>query len=105
MPDPYELQIDIEYLELINKLALVNENVETTSTVEIKKHMSRLKPKQSCGFDAVSNYMIKRIPSGYINCLANCFNTWLKEYRYPDVWTLAIIITLNKLKVGVPRCE
>ncbi|CAF5194789.1 unnamed protein product, partial [Rotaria magnacalcarata] len=49
--------------------------------------------------------MIKRIPPGYINCLANCFNTWLKEYRYPDVWKLAKIITLNKLKAGVPRCD
>ncbi|CAF2142358.1 unnamed protein product [Rotaria magnacalcarata] len=105
MPDPYEVQIDIEYLELMNKLALFNENVETANTVEIKKYISRLKPKQPCGFDAVSNYMIKRIPSGYINCLANCFNTWLKEYRYPDVWKLAKIITLHKLKVGVPRCE
>ncbi|CAF4157481.1 unnamed protein product, partial [Rotaria magnacalcarata] len=105
MSDPYEVQIDIEYLELMNKLALINENVETTNTVEIKKHISRLKPKKSCGFDAVSNYMIKRIPPGYINCLVNCFNTWLKEYRYPDVWKLAKIITLNKLKAGVPRCE
>ncbi|CAM4756063.1 unnamed protein product [Rotaria magnacalcarata] len=49
--------------------------------------------------------MIKRIPPGYINCLANCFNTWLEEYRYPDVWKLAKIITLNKIKAGVPRCE
>ncbi|CAF4917061.1 unnamed protein product [Rotaria socialis] len=105
MSDPYEVQIDIEYLELMNKLALFNENVETTNMVEIKKHISRLKPKKSCGFDAVSNYMIKRIPPGYINCLANCFNTWLKEYRYSDVWKLAKIITLNKLKAGVPRCK
>ncbi|CAM4979824.1 unnamed protein product, partial [Rotaria socialis] len=105
MSDPYEVQIDIEYLELMNKLALFNENVETTNIVKKKKHISRLKLKKSCGFDAVSNYMIKRIPPGYINCLANCFNTWLKEYRYPDVWKLAKIITLNKLKAGVPRCE
>ncbi|CAF1649604.1 unnamed protein product [Rotaria magnacalcarata] len=99
MSDPYEVQIDIEYLQLMNKLALFNENVEA------KKHISRLKPKRSYGFDAVSNYMIKIIPPGYINCLANCFNTWLKEYRYPDVWKLAKIITLNKLKAGVPRCD
>ncbi|CAF3510010.1 unnamed protein product [Rotaria socialis] len=105
MSDPYEVQIDIEYLELMNKLVLANDKVEMANIAEIKKHLSKLKPKKSCGFDAVSNYMIKRIPPGYISCLANCFNTWLKEYRYPDVWKLAKIITLNKLKAGVPRCE
>ena len=49
--------------------------------------------------------MIKRLPPSYISCLANCFNTWLREYRYPEVWKLAKIVTLNKLKAGVPRCE
>ena len=49
--------------------------------------------------------MIKRIPPSYISCLANCFNTWLNEYRHPDVWKLAKIVTLNKLKTGVPRCD
>ncbi|CAF4619847.1 unnamed protein product [Rotaria socialis] len=105
MSDPYEVQIDIEYLERMNKLAMANESVETTNIVAIKKQISQLKPKKSCEFDAVSNYMIKKIPLGCISCLANCFNTWLKEYRYPDVWKLAKIITLNKLKAGVPLCD
>ncbi|CAF4313015.1 unnamed protein product, partial [Rotaria magnacalcarata] len=105
MLDPYVVQIDIEYLELMNKLALANENVETTNIAEIKKHIEIETKNKSRGFDAVSNYMIKRISPGYISCLANCFNTWLKEYRYSDVWKLAKIITLNKLKAGVPRCD
>jgi len=73
--------------------------------LEIKRHISKLKPKKSSGFDAVSNFMIKRIPPSYINCLVKCFNAWLSEYRYPDVWKLAKIVTLNKLKTGVPRCD
>ncbi len=76
-----------------------------TNFVEIKKHISNLKPKKSSGFDTVSNFMIKRIPLSFINYLSNCFNTGLSEYRYPDVWKLDKIVTSNKLKTGVPRCE
>jgi len=105
MSDPYEVQIETEYLELMNKLAMSNEKIEMTNVIEIKKHISKLKPKKSSGFDTVSNFMIKRIPPSYISCLANCFNTWLSEYRYPEFWKLAKIVTLNKLKAGIPRCD
>ena len=105
MSDPHEVQIETEYLELMNKLAMSNEKIEMTNITEIKKHIAKLKPKKSSGCDAVSNFMIKRIPPSYISCLVNCFNTWLSEYRYPDVWKLAKIITLNKLKAGIPRCD
>jgi hypothetical protein len=103
--DPHEIEIETEYVELMNKLATVNEKIETTSFTGIKRHISKLKPKKSSGFDAVSNFMIKRIPPSYIRCLVKCFNTWLSEYRYPDFWKLAKIVTLNKLKTGVPRCD
>ncbi|CAF2105169.1 unnamed protein product [Rotaria magnacalcarata] len=59
----------------------------------------------SSGYDQISNYMIKILPPSYIKCLTNCFNVWLKEGRYPEQWKLAKIITLNKLKAGVPRCD
>ncbi len=59
----------------------------------------------SSGLDQVSNQMIKLLPPLYIECLVNCFNVWLKECRYPDFWKTAKIITLNKLKAGVPQCS
>ena len=89
----------------MNKLAILNEKTETTNAFEIKKYISKMKPKKSSGFDEISNFIIKWLPPSYINCLANCFNTWLSEYRYPDFWKSAKIITLNKLKVGIPRCD
>ena len=49
--------------------------------------------------------MLTRIPPGYIRCLVNCFITWLIEYKYPEFWKLAKIVTLNKLRTGVPRCD
>lgn len=104
--DSQEVQIETEYLELMNKLMKTNEKkIEKTTVFEVKKFISKLKPKKSSGFDAVSNFMIKRIPPGYISCLVNCFNTWLEENKYPEFWKLAKIITLNKLKAGVPHCE
>ena len=49
--------------------------------------------------------MVKLLPPSYITCLANCFNAWLKEGRYQEQWKLAKILTLNQLRVGVPRCD
>ena len=71
------MEIETEYLEIINRLAISREKIETTNALEIKRHISKLKPKKSSGFDEVSNFMIKRIPPSYISCLVNCFNTWL----------------------------
>jgi hypothetical protein len=105
MSDPHDVQIEIEDLELMNKLALSNEKIELISVIEVKRNISKLKPTKSSGFDTVSNYMIKRIPPGYIICLTKCFNTWLSEYKYPDFWKLAKIVTLNKLKSGVSCCD
>ena len=78
-----ENEIETEYVELMNQLVTVNEKTETTNYTEIKGHISKLKSKKSYGFDAVSNFMIKRIPPTYIRCLVKCFNTWLSEYKYP----------------------
>ena len=49
--------------------------------------------------------MIKKLPPSYIDCLAKCFNIWLRECRYSDEWKLANIVTLNKRKSGVPKCD
>ena len=105
MSNSHDVQIETEYLELMNKLELSNEKIEITNVREIKQHISKMKQKKSSGFDQVSNFMVKRLPPSYISCLANCFNAWLREYRYPEVWKLAKIVTLNKLKAGVLRCE
>ncbi|CAM4981949.1 unnamed protein product [Rotaria socialis] len=83
----------------------IDRKVEKTSTTEITRIIKTLKPKKSAGFDSVSNFIIKKLPPSYIECLANCFNTWLNECRYPDDWKIAKIITLNKLKSGIPKCE
>ena len=49
--------------------------------------------------------MIKLLPPSYVICLANCFNEWLREGRFQEQWKLAKIVTLNKLRAGVSRCD
>ena len=101
--DPQDVKIDSEYNEILSMLARTDAKLEKTSAEEIRRLIRTLKPKKSTGFDQISNFMIKRLPPSYIECLANCFNHWLNECKYPDEWKLAKIVTLNKLKAGVPR--
>ena len=103
--DAHDVKIKTEYNELLNKLWMTDKRVDETSTAEISRLIKTLKQKTSAGFDLVSNFMIKKLPPSYIDCLAKCFNIWLRECRYPDEWKLAKIVTLNKLKSGVPKCD
>ena len=46
MSNLHDVQIEKEYLELMNKLELSNEKVEMTNVREIKQHISKMKPKK-----------------------------------------------------------
>ena len=43
--DPDQMEIETEYLEIINRLAISREKIEMTNALEIKRHISKLKPK------------------------------------------------------------
>ena len=101
----HEIEIVTEYRDLLKKLVDEKEQMEETSVAEISRIIRVLKPKKSAGFDEISNFMIKKLPPSYISCLTVCFNTWLRECRYPADWKLAKIMTINKLKSGTPNCE
>ena len=82
--DPNDAKIEEEYRILLNELRISKEKLEPTSAFEIQKCIKKLKPKKSLGFDQISNYMIKLLPSSYVACLANCFNEWLREGRFQE---------------------
>ncbi|CAF1590277.1 unnamed protein product [Didymodactylos carnosus] len=103
--DPHDAEIEKEYIEMKKVLETSNEPVRATSIFEITKYIKKLKEKKSAGYDSVSNYMLKLLPPGYAGCLTKCFNKWLTECSYPEPWKIAKIITLSKLKAGVPRCD
>ena len=74
--DAHDVKIEYEYNELLNKLLITDKRVKETSTAEINLLIKMLKPKKSAGFDLISNFMIKKLPLVYIDCLAKCFNVW-----------------------------
>ncbi|CAF0993425.1 unnamed protein product, partial [Adineta ricciae] len=79
--------------------------LEPITQIEIKRLINKLKNKKSAGYDEISNHMIKLLPPGYIQCLTSCFNMWIEECRFPEVWKTAKIVTLNKLRGGIPRTD
>ena len=103
--DAHDVKIDTEYNEILRNLAKSEEQMERTNYEEMRRSIRSLKPKKSAGFDQISNHMIKKLPPSYVECLVNCFNQWLKDCKYLDAWKLAKIVTLNKLKAGVPKCD
>lgn len=103
--DSHDLEVTSQWKEILKTLINTKEQLEKTNIAEVRKLIRSLKPKKSAGFDQVSNFMIKKLPISYIECLVICFNQWLNEGSYPDEWKLAKVITLNKLKAGIPKCE
>ena len=43
--NPHEVQIETECVELMNRLAIIDEEIEKTNVTEIRRHISKLKPK------------------------------------------------------------
>ena len=72
--DPNDMGIEEEHGILLKELSISQETIELTSAFEITKFIKKLKPKKSSGFDQISNFMIKLLPSSYITCLVNCSN-------------------------------
>jgi hypothetical protein len=103
--DPHDAQVVSEYNEIIKELSMCDKKIKSTSVYEIKRLIQGLKPKKSAGEDCISNWIIKKLPPAYVECLCKCFNDWLNNYQYIEPWKTAKIITLNKLKTGVPSCE
>ena len=104
-PDQHTAQIEQEFEEIQTLLKMNQKEIKPTNFVEIKGIIKKLKPKKSAGIDRISNFMLKKLPPGYIECLCKCFNDWLKESYLPEEWKTARIVTLNKLKAGTPTCE
>ena len=102
----HDLEIDNEYKIIVNDITSSDMlQVEPVSVFEMQKLIKKLKNKKSSGYDDVSNYMIKLLPPAYVQCLTKCFNIWLQRCHYPEFWKLAKVVTLNKLKAGVPRAD
>ncbi|UJR17176.1 hypothetical protein I4U23_004072 [Adineta vaga] len=84
--DKNGIEIEDEYKLIQNILEIDKQlTIEPISLIELKKEVKKLKNKESAGYDLISNCMIKTLPPQYLQCLVNCFNSWLKDCRYPEV--------------------
>ena len=102
----HDMQIETEYQELLNELSTNRiQSLEPTFFLEVWKLIKKMKGKKSSGRDQISNHIIKTLSPVYVDCLVNCFNVWLGNCKYPDFWKVAKIVTLNKLKAGIPNCN
>ena len=69
---------------------------DTITSEEVFKAVKFLKARKSCGYDCISNEMIK------ISCIENCkiyvdiFNMILKSGIYPSIWRENFIKPLFK---------
>ncbi|CAM4975916.1 unnamed protein product [Rotaria socialis] len=102
--DPHDSEIENEFQDILKSFSNSME-IEQTNIKEICYAIKSLKPKKSAGYDSISNFMLKLLPPGYLQCLCNCFNLWLKECRFPHDWKVAKVISLNKLKTGIPSSD
>ncbi|CAM2713798.1 unnamed protein product [Rotaria socialis] len=102
--DPHDSEIENEFQDILKSFSNSME-IEQTNIKEICYAIKSLKPKKSAGYDSISNFMLKLLPPGYLQCLWNCFNLWLKECRFPHDWKVAKVISLNKLKTGIPSSD
>jgi len=104
--DIHDAHITKEFAHINETLStVVKGELEPTTFFEVQKIIRKLKNKKSSGYDQVSNHMIKLLSPVYVQCLVKCCNHWLKECHYPTCWKIAKIVTLNKLKAGVPRSD
>lgn len=103
--DRHTSEIEQEYTDIINDIPNWKVSIKPTNITEIKEIIRKLKAKKSAGVDNISNFMIKKLPPGYLDCLCTCFNDWLSRNTFPEEWKLAKIVTLNKLKAGIPSCD
>jgi len=101
----FDNQIDSEYKEILEQLNQSKDSVKPTSVYELKNVIRTLKSKKSTGFDAVSNFMIKRLPPLYLEGLSKCFNEWMSRSLFLKEWKLAKLVILNKTKTGIPQCD
>ena len=69
-----------------------------TTTREIEKIIANLKSKNSCGYDGISNRILKKICPGIVKALEIVFNKSIQEGEFPSNMKLAIVKPLFKGK-------
>ena len=63
---------------------------------ELEKIVHSLEVRKSCGYDGISNYMIKKTSEVIIPHLETLYNACLQQGTFPDIYKVAKVIPLFK---------
>lgn len=80
-----------------NFSALNTQNCNKLVTLdELLDHSKNINNKKSCGFDNISNFIIRKLPCKAFEYLTIIFNHCINNSYFPNVWKLSKIIPIQK---------
>lgn len=80
----------------LNHLTVNFPEIERARKSEVECLIKKLKTKKACGFDDITNRLIKNIPSLMIDKIVEVFNACLRLGYFPKDWKVAKVIALDK---------
>ena len=83
-------------LEYVTRKESIFRNLSLTNLSEILQLIGNLDPKKSCGFDLISNKILKSTASTIAPFLVTLFNKCLKNGTFPDCYKTAKVTPLFK---------
>lgn len=83
-------------LDTLRNLPVDFPEIERVRLSEVKDLINRLKIKKACGFDDISNRLVKNVPVKFIEKLVDIFNNCLRIGYFPKAWKIAKVIALDK---------
>lgn len=89
------------HAEIIKKYnTIVNDNaintMNTATTEEIQKIISKLRKNKAPGYDNINNIMMKKLPAHMLQILCNIYNACIHLKYFPKDWKHSSIILLPK---------
>lgn len=77
--------------------ALNNQNCEKLVNInELLEHTRNINNKKSCGFDNISNFIIRKLPVKAFEYLTIIFNQCISNSYFPNLWKVSKIIPIKK---------
>ena len=88
-----DIQDPIEYIKIIQQQSMY---LNETDSSELLKLISKLELKKACGYDHISNRILKATSYVIAPYLATLYNNCIKQGIFPDEYKVAQVIPLYK---------
>lgn len=71
-------------------------HIERVRSAEVKSLFETLKIKKACGYDNITNRLVKNSPPNLIDNLVNVFNSCLRLSYFPNTWKIGKVVAIPK---------